>query len=204
VSDSTNYSITASGFGSGFKALSPAVDASGETTVELTVTLSGSGSPSSPISGPIVSLVDADGTFYNYAWYGQTAGRHVLTAKLNAASSTSAPGSVPGLDLSNLTFFHLQDDPGTYAGDYTIQFELLRLTGAPKPKIFATAYDPGSQQFSLNWTSIPGKSYTILFAPDLLSSFNPLMTDIASGGNRTSGTVTVPGGSMGFLRVEQQ
>src|SRR5215472_5751024 len=69
VSLPTNYSVTASGFGSGYKAITPNVDAAGEKTIELTVTLSGTGT--GPISGPIVSLVDADGTFYNYAWYGQ-------------------------------------------------------------------------------------------------------------------------------------
>jgi hypothetical protein len=134
VSGPTAYSITASGYGSGFEDINPNVNALGETTVELTLTLSGG---SGPISGPIVSLVDADGTFYNYAWYGQTAGSYTLTAPVNSPSFISSAGSVPGLDLSNLDFFHLQDDPGSYSGTYTISFENLSLTGVPEPSSFA-------------------------------------------------------------------
>src|SRR5689334_6110786 len=70
VSTSTNYSITDTNYGSGYKAINPHIDATGETNVELTVTLDGTGGPDDPISGPIVSLVDNDGTFYNWAWYG--------------------------------------------------------------------------------------------------------------------------------------
>jgi len=100
VSSPTGYSITASGYGSGYKGINPNIDATGETNIELTVTLSGAGPANSPISGPIVSLVDADGTFYNYAWYGQTAGTHVLKANLSTPTFISAPGSVSGLDLN--------------------------------------------------------------------------------------------------------
>jgi hypothetical protein len=202
VSLPTNFTITASGFGSGYKAITPNVDATGEKTIELTVSLSGTGT--GPISGPIVSLVDADGTFYNYAWYGQTQGTHVLSASLNTPTFTSAAGSVPGLDLSKLAFFHLQDDPGSYAGQYTITYHLLRLTGAPTLAIISQTYDPSNQQFTLTWVSGPGKSYTILQTPNLQTPFTPLMTDIASGGTSTTVTVDVPAGQSGFLRVLQQ
>jgi hypothetical protein len=204
VSDSTGYSITASGYGSGYKALSPNLDATGETKLELTVTLSGNGASSAPISGPIVSLVDADGTFYNYAWYGQTAGTHVLTASLSAPTFMSAPGTVPGLDLSSLAFFHLQDDPGSYQGQYTIEFELLRLTGAPPLTITSQFYDPSTQQFTLTWTSRPGNSYSILSTSDLGSPFSALVTNIVSAGISTTNTVSMPAGASGFLRVEQE
>src|SRR5215467_1800140 len=50
VSLPTGYSITASGYGSGFKAINPNIDATGETSIELTVTLSATGAPSGPIS----------------------------------------------------------------------------------------------------------------------------------------------------------
>jgi hypothetical protein len=202
VSGPTNYSITASGFGSGFKSITPNIDATGETTIELTVSLSGTGSLA--ISGPIVSLVDADGTFYNYAWYGQTAGTHVLSASLNSPTFTSAAGSVPGLDLSKLAFFHLQDDPGSYTSQYTITFDLLRLIGAPALKIISQTYDLNNQQFTLAWASRPGKSYSILYAASLQTPFTALATDIASGGTLTTMTVAVPAGQSGFLRVQQQ
>jgi hypothetical protein len=134
VSGPTAYSITASGYGSGYKDINPNINAAGETTVELTLTLSGG---PGPISGPIVSLVDADGTFYNYAWYGQTAGSYTLTLPVNSPTYISSAGSVPGLDLSSLDFFHLQDDPGGYSGTYTISFENLALTSVPEPSSFA-------------------------------------------------------------------
>jgi len=200
----TGYSITASGFGSGYKALTPNIDATGETNIELTVTITGAGSPGSPISGPIVSLVDADGTFYNYAWYGQTQGTHVLKANLTTPTFISAAGSIPGLDLSKLAFFHLQDDPGAYTGQYTITFELLRLTGAPAPSITTQSYDPTTLQFSLTWSSLPGKNYTTLYSPNVVTPFSPLVTDIPSGGSSTTTTVTMPSGDTGYLRVQQQ
>ena len=204
VSGPASYSITSSGYGSGYKTISPNIDATGETNIELTVTLSGTPGASGPISGPIVSLVDADGTFYNYAWYGQTSGSHVLSASLSSPTFTSAPGSVPGLDLSKLAFFHLQDDPGAYQGQYTITFERLRLTGAPRPLITAQLYNPTTQEFTLTWTSLPGKTYTILHSSDLSNPFSPLLTDIASGGSSTTVTVTMPAGDTGFLRIQQQ
>ena len=203
VSGTTSYSITASGYGSGFKDINPNIDAAGETTIELTVTLSGSGGPTTPVSGPIVSLVDADGTFFNYAWYGQTIGTHVLTAALSAPASTSAAGSTPGLDLSKLDFFHLQDDPGAYQGQYSITFEHLRLIGAPRPAITSQSYNPSTQEFTFTWRSRPGKTYTILHASALTNPFSPLVTDIASGGTSTAATVVMPAGNIGFLRVRE-
>jgi hypothetical protein len=204
VSATNGYSIAASGFGSGFKGLNPNVDATGETNLELTVTLSGTGGANTPISGPIVSLVDADGTFYNWAWYGQTSGTHVLQASLGKPTFVSAAGSVAGLDLSNLAFFHLQDDPGAYSGQYTINFKLLRLTGAPALRITSQSFDPTSLQLTLTWSSKAGKSYTILYAADLSSAFSPLSTGVVSGGSSTSTTVTMPSGNSGFVRIQQE
>jgi hypothetical protein len=204
VSLPISYSVTAAGFGSGYKALTPNIDATTETNIELTVTLTGSASPNAPISGPIVSLVDADGTFYNYAWYGQTQGTHVLRMDLNTPTFISAVGNTSGLDLSRLAFFHLQDDPGVYSGQYTIAFELLRLTGAPPPSITTQSYDPSTQQFSLTWTSLTGKAYTVLYSADLVAPFSPLVTDIPSNGNSTTTTLVMPSGDAGYLRVQQQ
>jgi hypothetical protein len=204
VSDATSYSITSSGFGSGYKAIPPTLDAAGETTIELTVTLTGAGAPNNPVSGPIVSLVDADGTFQNYAWYGQTSGTHVLTASLSTPAFTSAAGTIPGLDLSRLTFFHLQDDPGAYQGQYTITFEHLRLTGAPGPVVTSQSFNPSTQEFTLAWTSRPGKSYTIMHTSDLGNPFSPLLADIASGGNSTTTTALVPAGNTNFLLILEQ
>jgi len=114
------------------------------------------------------------------------------------------PGTVSGLDLSRLAFFHLQDDPGTYTGQYTINFNLLRLTGAPALAITSQSYDPNTQQFTLTWGSKPSKSYSILYTSDLTTPFSPLVSDIASGGSSTTNTFFVPTGRFAFLRVQEQ
>ena len=205
TSTSTNYSITFSGYGSGYKRIDPVIDAVGETALRLTVTLSAAGAgPKDPISGPIVSLVDGDGTFYNYAWYGQTSGTHVLTAPLTAPTSVSGAGTVPGLDLSTLAFFHLQDDPGAYHGEYAITFEDLRLVGAPGPTITAKSYNPQTREFTLTWTSRAGRSYTVQYTTDLTTPFADVATDLASQGAQTTATVVIPAGVAGFLRLKQQ
>jgi hypothetical protein len=204
VSGPTNYQVTFSGFGSGYKMLNPAIDATGERTVELTVNISADGArPNDPVSGPIVALVDGDGTMASYAWYGQTIGTHVLTASVSSGTGLNS-GSIPGLDLSTLSFFHLEDDPGAYRGTYTITFEKLRLTGAPRPLITAEAYNPDTQEFTLTWKSLPGKNYTILLAPNLSTAFSPVATDVPSGGASTTNVVVLPGGNTSFLQVVQQ
>lgn len=125
ASTGSNYQVSASGYGSGYAALEPSVDASGATSIELTVTITG---PSGVISGPIVSLVDRYGTFVDFAWYGQAAGRHVLKMDLSAGAP-KPPAKAAALDLSHLGSFHLQNDPGKYSGQYTVTFEKLRLIG---------------------------------------------------------------------------
>lgn len=206
TSTETNYSITDIGYGSGYKDINPNIDASGETTIEVTVTLSGPPGADGHL-GPIVSLVDGDGTFYNFAWYGQTLGTHVLTNNVNSPTFTSGAGTVPGLDLATLDFFHLQLDPGGFgsAGAYTVVWENLRLTGATGPVITAQTFNPATQEFTLTWTSRPGKNYSVLHTPNLTTDFTPLATDLpADGATTTTTTVVIPAGDAGFLRVQQQ
>ena len=196
----TAYTITATNYGSNWK-YNP-VDGSGETTVELTVTLSSS-APNEGKLGPIVTLEDADGTSFNYAWYGQTNGSHVLTMPVNSATWTNAAGSVAGLDLATLTHLHMQLDSSDYHDGYTIAWENLRLIGAPGPAITAQSYNPSTHEFTLTWNSRPGKSYTILHTSNLSNAFSPLVADIPSDGTSTTTTVTMPAGDAGFLRVQQ-
>ena len=92
VSGPTSYTITATGYGSNWK-YNP-VDGSGYTNLQLTVSLSGPAAAAGKL-GPIVTLEDADGTSYNFAWYGRTLGSHVLTMPLKTPTWTSAPGTVP-------------------------------------------------------------------------------------------------------------
>lgn len=127
VSGPTSYSITDTGYGSGYKDINPNVNAAGGTTLQVTLTLSGAPAADGQL-GPIVALVDGDGTFQNIPWYGQTLGTHVLTADLTA---------YPALDLSTLDFFHLQLDPSGFAGAYTVEWQDMRVV--PEPSSFAIA-----------------------------------------------------------------
>ena len=206
VDGPNSYSITATGYGSNYKYIGT-LNGLGETTVELTVTLSGPPAADGHL-GPIISFVDGDGTFVNYAWYGQTLGQHVLTMPLATPTWTAAPGTVPGLNLTNILHMHMQLDPGGFGtqGAYTVTWENLRLTGAPGPviQLGAQPFDPATGEFTLSWSSKAGRSYTVLYSATANGSYDPLVTDIPSAGNSTTTTVTMPAGNSGFLRVLQQ
>lgn len=196
----TAYSISATGYGSNWK-YNP-VDASGETTVRLAVTLNSGGVNKGKL-GPIVTLVDADGSSYNFAWYGLTNGSYVLTKPVTAPTWVDAAGTVAGLDLAKITHLHLALDPSDYKGDYTVTWEGLELTGAPSLAITARSYNPATREFSLTWRSRPGKSYSVLHSASLAGPFSPLVADIPSTGVLTTTTVILPSGDAGFLRIEQ-
>lgn len=198
VSGPTSYSVTATGYGSNWK-YNP-VDGSGYTNIQLTVTLSGAPEADGKL-GPIITLVDADGTSCNYAWYGQTLGSHVLNMPVKSPTWSNAAGTVPGLDLATLTHLHLQLDPSTYAGQYTVVWEDLSLTGAAPPVITAQWYDPANRQFTLTWASAPNQMYRVLYSPDLTTAFTPLLTGIPATGGVTTTTVVMPAGNAGYLRV---
>lgn len=140
ISGPTSYSITATGYGSNYKYIGfPEIEGAGHTTIELAVTLSGPPAADGML-GPIVGLIDGDGTHVNYAWYGQTLGSHVLTLPVDSPTWTAVPGSVPGLDLDTLTHMHMQLDPGGFgsSGQYTVVWENLALTNfVPEPTSFA-------------------------------------------------------------------
>jgi len=201
-----NYSITATGYGSNYKYVG-VVNGLGETTIELTVTLSGPPAADGHL-GPIVSLVDGDGTYVNYAWFGQLLGQHVLTMPLSTPSWTTAAGTTPGLDMTNILHMHMQLDPGGFGttGAYTVTWENLRLTGATGPiiQLGAQPFNPATGEFTLSWTSKSGKYYTVLYSANVNGSYDPLSTDIPSAGSSTTTTVTMPAGNSGFLRILQQ
>src|SRR6266568_2856150 len=136
VSGTTNYSVTATNYGSNYKYIGfPAINGAGNTTVQLKVTLSGAPAADGKL-GPLIQLIDGDGTTYAYRWYGQTLGHHVLTMPVNSPSAVLAAGSTPGLDLTTLTHSHLELDPSSYAGAgawYTVSWEDLSLIGAVAP-----------------------------------------------------------------------
>jgi hypothetical protein len=203
LSEPDGYSITDTGYGSGYKDISPNIDATGETTIELIVTVSGNpDEPDGPVSGPIVKLVDDDITEWEYAWYGLTNGTHVLTMPLDTPTYKPGAGTEPGLDLSNLSFFHLQNDPGAYTGEYTIIFRSFRLIGAPPLAITSQSYNPETQEFTLTWNSLPNRTYTVLHTTDLATPFAPLHSGILSGGTNTTHILQLPTADAGFLQVQ--
>lgn len=130
VSGPDGYSITATGYGSNYKYIEdPARQGTGYTKIELAVTLSGPPEADGHL-GPIVTLIDTDGTRNNYAFYGQNLGSHVLTMDLASPTWSDSPGAVPGLDPNALQHMHMGLDPGGFGtqGAYTIVWENLALT----------------------------------------------------------------------------
>jgi len=201
-SGTTNYVITATGYGSNWK-YTP-VNGTGGTTLELTITLSGPPAADGHL-GPIVGLVDADGTYANFAWYGRTLGHHVLSVPITSPTWYASPGTTAGLDVATLSHLHIQLDPGGFGttGAYTVSWENLRLVGPPLT-ISASAYNSTTREFTLTWTSQNAKTYRVLHAATVNGTYSALVSDIASGGTSTTTTVTVPAGNAGYLRVEEQ
>lgn len=141
VSGPNSYSITATGYGSNYKYIggSP-IAGGGNTTLELTVNLSGPPAADGHL-GPIVGLIDGDGTHHNYAWYGQTLGSHVLTMPVGLPTWVAAPGADPSFDLNSLTHMHIQLDPGGFgsSGQYTVEWQNLRLVPEPSSLLLLTS-----------------------------------------------------------------
>lgn len=127
-----DYSITAAGYGSNYAYIGAlGVFGAGNTHLELEVSLSGPPAADGKL-GPIVTLVDGDSTRYNFAWYGQTLGDHILRAHVDAPTWVDAVGDVPGLDLDTLQHMHMQLDPSTFVAPdaYTVVWKNLALTAA--------------------------------------------------------------------------
>jgi hypothetical protein len=139
VSGPTSYDITAIGYGSNYKYIGGSgINGVGSTHLELTVSLSGPVSADGHL-GPIVSLIDGDGTHANFAWYGQLLGNHVLTMAVDAPTWFSAAGATPGLNLADLQHMHMQLDPGGFgsSGAYTVSWGNLALITVPEPSSLA-------------------------------------------------------------------
>lgn len=134
-----SYSVTATGYGSNWTYIGGlGVQGVGETHVKLDVTLEGPPAADGHL-GPIITLVDADGTRNNYAWYGQLLGNNILTLPVTSPTWVEAPGTTSGLDLNAIDHLHLQLDPGGFgaAGQYTVRWnELSLITVAGLPGDF--------------------------------------------------------------------
>jgi hypothetical protein len=134
-----SYSVTATGYGSNWTYIAGlGVQGEGETHVKLDVTLEGPSAADGHL-GPIITLVDADGTRNNYAWYGQLLGNNILTLPIASPTWVEATGATSGLDLNAIEHLHLQLDPGGFGatGQYTVRWnELSLITVAGLPGDF--------------------------------------------------------------------
>jgi hypothetical protein len=132
VSGPSSYSVSATGYGSNYKYIGfPPITGAGNTDIQLTVALSGDPTADGQL-GPIVDLIDDDGTRYSFRWYGQTLGNHVLTMPVESPTAVVAAGGASGLNLNTLTHMHMQLDPSGYAGRYTVEWQDLSLI-VPEP-----------------------------------------------------------------------
>lgn len=123
-----SYTITATGYGSNYAYIG--AFASGMTHLELELSVSGPPEADGKL-GPIVSFVDDDGTFWNYAFYGLPLGDHILRAPLWVPTGIQSPGTTPGLNFDSIPHMHMQLDPSTYtSGPYTVEWKNLQLYAA--------------------------------------------------------------------------
>jgi PEP-CTERM motif len=129
---SPGFAITSSGYGSGAKNLASALDGSAYSMIQMTVDVAGPVGP--PISSAIADLTDADGTQVQFAMqYGLLAGNGQTFSEALSAGHIANAGGIPGLDLSHITAFNIEDDPGGFSGPYTITYRDLGLVNAPEP-----------------------------------------------------------------------
>jgi len=114
----TSWTVSSSTYGSLWK-YEGDINGLGNTTVKLSVDISGD---PGLIAGPIVDLVDVHGNWGTYAWYGLGAGNYTLTADLSAT---------PWVDLSDIQHIHIECDPSSFQGQYTLTFNDLSLVPEP-------------------------------------------------------------------------
>ncbi|WP_428306660.1 hypothetical protein [Lacipirellula sp.] len=125
----TSYNVTATGYGSNWAYIGASpIQGAGNTHIRLDVTLEGPPAAEAKL-GPIITLVDSDGTRNNYAWFGQLLGNNILTLPITSPTWVEAPGTTPGLNLNAIDHLHLQIDPGEFGtqGAYTVRWNDLSL-----------------------------------------------------------------------------
>jgi len=137
-----SFSVAATNFGGGWAQVSsPLVDGTGQTHIEFDVTVNSGDSPHI-----VAVLEDGDTTQITYRWFSVEPGNHKLSFRMETVTNAngaeepividqanswiSQAGSVPGLDLSTLSFFHIQVDPHG-AVPYDVSFNNLRMKNIP-------------------------------------------------------------------------
>jgi hypothetical protein len=130
TSGTDDFRVQSRDFGGGWYDMEPNINAAGATKLELEVTLN----PANATDKIVVVLVDADGTERVYRFENLTNGHYVLSVPLARYINDNAQGTVPGLDVTNLSMFHLggafhHGNPG-FVMDVT--FQELALVGEPR------------------------------------------------------------------------
>jgi hypothetical protein len=121
------------GYGSGYSALPSVMDGSAYNAIRMTLDVSGPAGP--PISSAIADLTDSSGNREQFAMqYGLTTGSGQTYTMLLSAGHMASGTS---LDLTHLTDFNIEDDPGPYSGPYTVTYHDLRLVNVPEPASLA-------------------------------------------------------------------
>jgi hypothetical protein len=122
----TSWEVASIGYGSLWK-YEGDINGSGATQVRLTVDITGAPGFA---AGPIVDLVDNNGAWGTFAWYGiTTPGSYVLTANLSAT---------PWLNVADIQHIHLECDPGSAPTLlYDLTFRDLSFVTIPEPASLA-------------------------------------------------------------------
>lgn len=105
----TDWTVVANDFGGGFFNLPAPLNATGRTALELELDVN----PGNVAQMFNIVLIDGDGTERVYRFLDLVVGNdQTLEIDLDDFLQDNAVGTVPGLDLSNITTFHIQ---GTFA-----------------------------------------------------------------------------------------
>ncbi len=132
TSNADNFRVEANDFGGGFFNFDSPIDGSGNNYLQVLLSVNADN-----VADKFNTvLIDADGTERVYRFGNLAVGdNQLLSVNLDNFLQDNNAGSTPGLDLANLTVFHLQGtfengDPGL-AQDLT--FDNLALTVVPEP-----------------------------------------------------------------------
>lgn len=130
TSGTNGYRVQSTDAGGGFSDINPNINAAGATTLELDVFIDPSPA-NHQADGIRVVLTDADGTelFYDFDITGLT-GAQSLSLSLDDFAAVNMAGAVPGLDLADLSFFHIAGgfNNGVPGLPFDVTFDRLALS----------------------------------------------------------------------------
>jgi hypothetical protein len=120
TSGPTAWEVASIGYGSLWK-YEGDINGTGTSQVKLSIDIGGD---PGVVAGPIVDLVDNNGAWATFAWYGLGAGSYELTADLS---------TTPWLNVADIQHIHVECDPGPSLAMYDLTFNDLSLVTVPEP-----------------------------------------------------------------------